>query len=131
MGLKIPVSVVRFRSWGKRRNLDAIRLDPRSCAHLRVVPHYESARAPGEVRHEHDCIGRPGVLALLRVGSAAAVLMGSAAAQARDRDAGKRVSCSGLTSLTFDVFCRGPRRHASGPLFEAPRASLLSLRSMR
>jgi len=47
-------------------------------------------------------IGRRGIFGLLRVGCAAAVLMGSAAALARDRDAGSRVSCSGLTSLTFE-----------------------------
>ncbi len=47
-------------------------------------------------------IGRPGILALLSVGCAAVVLMGSPAAQARDRDAGRPVSCSGLTSLTFE-----------------------------
>src|SRR6266481_3834243 len=46
-------------------------------------------------------IGRPGILALLSVGCAAVVLMGSPAAQARDRDAGRPV-CSGLTSLTFE-----------------------------
>lgn len=48
------------------------------------------------------CIGRLGVLAWARVGCAAAVLMGSAAAQAHDRGAGRPATCSGLTALTFE-----------------------------
>jgi feruloyl esterase len=47
-------------------------------------------------------IARPRDLRLLGAGCIAAVLMGSTALQAREDDAGRRLSCADLTSLTFE-----------------------------